>query len=56
MPATENALNAWAAVMWGTPLVVRLVGGGIFFVLYYEPPGFSVQLSELTRQAGKTKL
>jgi hypothetical protein len=34
-----------------TPLV-----GGTFFVLYYEPPGFSVQLLELNRQAGATKL
>lgn len=28
------ALNAWSAFMWGTPLVVLLVGGGLFFVLH----------------------
>jgi AGCS family alanine or glycine:cation symporter len=28
------ALNAWSAFMWGTPLVVLLVGGGVFFVLH----------------------
>jgi AGCS family alanine or glycine:cation symporter len=34
MQAIGNALNAWAAFMWGTPLVVLLVGGGVFFVLH----------------------
>lgn len=28
------ALNAWSAFMWGTPLVVLLVGGGLFFVIH----------------------
>ena len=27
-------MNAFAAFMWGTPLVVLLVGGGVFFVLH----------------------
>ncbi len=34
MDTIANALNAWAAFMWSTPLVVLLVGGGIFFVLH----------------------
>jgi len=28
------ALNAFATFMWGAPLVVLLVGGGVFFVLH----------------------
>lgn len=34
METLANALNAWAAFMWSTPLVVLLVGGGLFFVLH----------------------
>ena len=34
MQTIGNALNAWAAFMWGTPLVVLLVGGGVFFVFH----------------------
>ena len=34
MEVVGNALNAWAAFMWSTPLVVLLVGGGIFFVIH----------------------
>jgi AGCS family alanine or glycine:cation symporter len=30
----EKALNAFAAFMWGPPLVVLLVGGGLFFMVY----------------------
>ena len=30
----EQALNAFAGFMWGPPLVVLLVGGGLFFVVY----------------------
>ena len=30
----ENFLNAWADLMWSTPLVVLLVGGGLFFMIY----------------------
>lgn len=34
MKQLEDALLAFAGFMWGTPLVVLLVGGGIFFVLH----------------------
>lgn len=30
----ESALNAFTGFIWGTPLLVLLVGGGLFFVLY----------------------
>jgi AGCS family alanine or glycine:cation symporter len=30
----ETFLNAWADLMWSTPLVVLLVGGGLFFMIY----------------------
>ena len=30
----EGYLNAWADLMWSTPLVVLLVGGGLFFMVY----------------------
>jgi len=29
----ENFFNAWADLMWSTPLVVLLVGGGLFFMI-----------------------
>ena len=32
----EDFLNAWADLMWSTPLVVLLVGGGIFFMVYSQ--------------------
>ena len=34
MEAVEQALVAFAGFVWGTPLVILLVGGGLFFVLY----------------------
>jgi AGCS family alanine or glycine:cation symporter len=34
MTAISETLNAFATFMWGTPLVILLVGGGIFFVLH----------------------
>jgi len=34
MQAISDALNAFATFMWSTPLVVLLVGGGLFFVLH----------------------
>ncbi|ANO51242.1 alanine/glycine:cation symporter family protein [Woeseia oceani] len=34
MATIGAALNAFSSFMWGTPLVVLLVGGGIFFVLH----------------------
>lgn len=30
----ESALNAFAGFMWGTPLVVLLVGGGVYFLVH----------------------
>jgi AGCS family alanine or glycine:cation symporter len=30
----EQFFNAWADIMWSTPLVVLLVGGGLFFMVY----------------------
>ena len=30
----EQALAAFAGFMWGTPLVILLVGGGLFFTLH----------------------
>ena len=30
----EIFLNAWADAMWSTPLVILLVGGGLFFMIY----------------------
>ncbi|MGB2315348.1 MAG: alanine:cation symporter family protein, partial [Porticoccaceae bacterium] len=30
----EDFFNAWADLMWSTPLVVLLVGGGLFFLVY----------------------
>lgn len=30
----ESFINAWADFMWSTPLVVLLVGGGLFFMCY----------------------
>ena len=34
MDSFGTAMNAFATFMWGTPLVVLLVGGGIFFVIH----------------------
>lgn len=34
MQSIGDALNAFASFMWSTPLVVLLVGGGVFFVLH----------------------
>ncbi|WP_303905123.1 alanine/glycine:cation symporter family protein [Thiohalomonas denitrificans] len=34
MESLENALVAFAGFVWGMPLVVLLVGGGVFFLLY----------------------
>lgn len=34
MAAIESALAAFAGFMWGPPLVVLLVGGGLFFTLH----------------------
>lgn len=34
MEQLENALRSFAAFMWGVPLVVLLVGGGVFFLFH----------------------
>lgn len=34
MESLEKVLVAFAGFVWGTPLVVLLVGGGVFFLLY----------------------
>lgn len=34
LQSIENFLNAWADAMWSTPLVVLLVGGGLYFMIY----------------------
>jgi AGCS family alanine or glycine:cation symporter len=34
MDAINEALAAFSAFMWGTPMVVLLVGGGLFFVVH----------------------
>ncbi len=34
MQSIGAALNAFSSFMWGTPLVILLVGGGVFFVLH----------------------
>lgn len=34
LEAINRALSAFPGYVWGTPLVVLLVGGGLFFVLY----------------------
>ncbi|GAA6151657.1 alanine/glycine:cation symporter family protein [Pseudoteredinibacter isoporae] len=34
LPRIESALNQFADAMWSTPLVVLLVGGGLFFAIY----------------------
>ena len=30
----ETFFNRWADLMWGTPLVVLLVGGGLYFMIH----------------------
>ena len=34
LQSIEDLLNAWADAMWSTPLVVLLVGGGVYFMIY----------------------
>ena len=34
MDQVEAALSAFAEFMWGPPLVVLLVGGGLFFMVH----------------------
>jgi len=34
LQSIEDLLNTWADAMWSTPLVVLLVGGGVYFMIY----------------------
>ncbi len=47
----EHALNQWADVMWGTPLVVLLVGGGLFFIVFsgFKPYRYFSHAIDLVR-------
>ena len=47
----ENFLNAWADAMWSTPLVVLLVGGGLFFMFFsrFQPYRYFGHAMELLR-------
>ena len=59
MDQISFALNAFASFMWGIPLVVLLVGGGLFFVIHsrglpyrYFAHGFSIISGKYDREAG----
>jgi len=47
----EDILNQWADIMWGTPLVVLLVGGGLFFILFsgFKPYKYFFHAIDLVR-------
>lgn len=47
----ERFLNAWADLMWSTPLVVILVGGGLFFILSsgFKPYKYFAHAIDLVR-------
>ena len=47
----EHALNQWADVMWGTPLVILLVGGGLFFIVFsgFKPYRYFSHAIDLVR-------
>lgn len=47
----ERFLNAWADLMWSTPLVVLLVGGGLFFILSsgFKPYKYFAHAIDLVR-------
>ena len=47
----ENFLNAWADAMWSMPLVVLLVGGGLFFMFFsrFQPYRYFGHAMELLR-------
>ena len=47
----EDFFNAWADMMWSTPLVVLLVGGGLFFMVYsrFQPYQYFGHAIELLR-------
>lgn len=47
----ERLLNTWADLMWSTPLVVLLVGGGLFFILSsgFKPYKYFAHAIDLVR-------
>ncbi len=49
----DSVIASFAELMWGTPLLVLLLGGGIFFTLYcrfipfrYVKHGFNILLGK----------
>ncbi len=59
MESISFTLNAFASFMWGTPLVVLLVGGGLFFVIHsralpyrYFGHGFRIISGKYDNEAG----
>ena len=59
METLGTALNSFATFMWGTPLVVLLVGGGVFFVLHsrglpyrYFGHGFEILSGKYDKDSG----
>jgi AGCS family alanine or glycine:cation symporter len=59
MHSIADALNAFASFMWSTPLVVLLVGGGVFFLVHsharpyrYFGHGLSILTGRYDREAG----
>ena len=59
MHSIGAALDAFASFMWGTPLVVLLVGGGLFFVLHsralpyrYFGHGFEILTGKYDKDPG----
>jgi AGCS family alanine or glycine:cation symporter len=47
----ESALNHWADIMWGTPLVMLLVGGGLIFLVSsgFKPYRYFTHAIDLVR-------
>ena len=47
----ESFLNQWADIMWGTPLVMLLVGGGLFFIVFsgFKPYRYFLHAIDLVR-------
>ena len=47
----ESFLNQWADIMWGTPLVMLLVGGGLFFSVFsgFKPYRYFLHAIDLVR-------
>ena len=47
----ESFLNQWADIMWGTPLVMLLVDGGLFFSVFsgFKPYRYFLHAIDLVR-------